>query len=289
VITAINAGIDMVMVPFDYKQFIATLTAVVESGHVPMTRIDDAVRRILRVKAWAGLFDAPFGRDDLLPAVGSTEHRQVAREAVRKSLVLLKNDDHLLPLRKDESILVGGRGADNLGMQCGGWSITWQGDHGGITVGTTLLTGIQQAVEAGAEIAYSADGSFMGGEKFPVGIAFVGESPYAEGLGDSDNLFLSVEDTAVIQRMRQQCSKLVVVVLSGRPLVITDILAQADALVAAWLPGTEGQGAADVLFGDYPFVGRLSFSWPRSVEQVPLKALHESGEPPLFPLGFGLS
>lgn len=288
VITSINAGVDMVMVPYEYKLFIETLTRAVEEGHVSMERIDQAVLNILRAKAWLGLFENPFGRDELQAELGSAGHREVAREAVRKSLVLLKNENNTLPLPKDEVILVAGKGAEDIGMQCGGWSITWQGEHGETTIGTSLLHGIRHTTQGSGEVSYSIDGSFDGGEKAPIGIVVVGESPYAEGLGDKGDLSLSVEDKETFRRMRQMCDKLVVVVLSGRPLIITDIVEQADAVVAAWLPGTEGQGVADVLFGDYPFVGRLSFSWPRSMKQVPLSALRESPEGPLFPLGYGL-
>ena len=289
VITAINAGLDMVMVPYQYRQFIDTLTHAVESDKVSMSRIDDAVRRILRAKFWLGLFEAPFGRDEWLADVGSVDHRTVAREAVQKSAVLLKNQDQTLPLSKDETILVAGSGADNIGMQCGGWTISWQGDHGATTIGCSVLDGVRQALNSGAEVAFSADGAFAGDEPAPVGIVVVGETPYAEGWGDSDTLRLTEQDRLTIARMRQRCARLVVVLLSGRPLLINDELAQADAFVAAWLPGTEAQGIADLLFGDAPFTGRLSYSWPHNLEQVPLKALQESAEPPLFPFGYGLS
>jgi len=286
VITSINAGMDMVMVPFDYKTFISTLTAAVENGDVPIERIDDAVRRILRVKAWLGMFENPFGREDLLPEVGSAEHRQVAREAVRKSLVLLKNENNTLPLSKDVPVLLAGQGAHDIGMLCGGWSIDWQGGRGMTTIGTSALDAVRKA---GVEVVVSPDGVFEAGDLAPVGLVFVGESPYAEGMGDSNNLYLSPEDIAVIDRMRARCEKLVVVLISGRPLVITDVLPKADAFVAAWLPGSEADGLADVLFGDYPFTGKLSFSFPRSMEQVPLKALKQHPDEPLFPIGYGLT
>jgi beta-glucosidase len=289
VIKSINAGLDMVMVPYDYKRFIAALTSAVEAGDVPMARIDDAVGRILRVKTWLGLFDQPFGRQDLLPEVGSPEHRQVAREAVRKTLVLLKNDNVTLPLPKDAPILVAGKGADDLGIQCGGWSIDWQGNRGAITTGTTILEGIRQAVQDSSQIQFNAEGLFENTQKARLGIVVVGEMPYAEGLGDRGNLKLSDEDRAVIARMHAKCEKLVVLLLSGRPMIITDVLGQTDAFVASWLPGTEGQGVADVLFGDYPFTGRLSFSFPRSMGQVPLSALKQHPEGALFPIGYGLS
>lgn len=286
VITSINAGMDMVMVPFDYKTFISTLTAAVENGDVPIERIDDAVRRILRVKAWLGMFENPFGREDLLPEVGSAEHRQVAREAVRKSLVLLKNENNTLPLSKDVPVLLAGQGAHDIGMLCGGWSIDWQGGRGMTTIGTSALDAVRKA---GVEVVVSPDGVFEAGDLAPVGLVFVGESPYAEGMGDTNNLYLSPEDIAVIDRMRTRCEKLVVVLISGRPLIITDVLPKADAFVAAWLPGSEADGIADVLFGDYPFTGKLSFSFPRSMEQVPLKALKQHPDEPLFPMGYGLT
>jgi beta-glucosidase len=211
----------------------------------------------------------------------------VAREAVQKSQVLFKNDG-VLPLSKGERILVAGRGAENVGMQCGGWTITWQGNHGETTVGTTLLKGILNTAADG-EAIYDPEGTLVVAEKVPVGIVVVGETPYAEGLGDNGDLRLVQEDRDVIARMRAKCEKLVIVLLCGRPMIITDELALADAFVVAWQPGTEGQGVADVLFGDAPFTGRLSVSWPRSMAQVPLTALKADPQGPLFPLGYGLS
>lgn len=288
VATSVNAGVDMVMVPYDFKAFISALTQAVETGLVTLERINDAVRRILRVKAWLGMFDSPFGDPSLLAHVGSAEHRAIAREAAAKSQVLLKNDGDVLPLSKNERVLVAGRGADNLGMQCGGWSITWQGGDGAITEGTSILEAIRQTVTDPAQVIYNAEGEFEG-EKAAVGLVIVGETPYAEGIGDRPNLQLLPQDKAVIEKMRAQCEKLVVILLSGRPLVITDQLDQMDALVAAWLPGTEGQGVADVLFGDVPFTGKLSFSWMRSMEQVPLAALKADAEGALFPFGYGIT
>lgn len=288
VVSAINAGLDMIMVPYDYRRFIDTLTRAVQQGAVPISRIDDAVRRILRVKQWLGLFDAPYGDERLLGEMGSADSRGVAREAVRKSLVRLKDDGDLLPLPKDlPTLLVAGHGADNIGMQCGGWSINWQGGDGAITPGTSILDGIRQTLPESADIRYDRSGEF-GGAAAPVGIVVVGEMPYAEGWGDNANPTLTQEDAAVIARMRACCDKLVVVLLSGRPLLIAPYLDQADAWVAAWLPGTEGAGVTDVLFGDAPFTGKSAFSWARDLSQLPLKALRESPEPPLFPFGHGL-
>jgi beta-glucosidase len=287
VVTAINAGIDMNMVPYEYGRFIDTLTDAVESGDVPMGRIDDAVRRILTVKYEMGLFDHPFSDESLLTEVGSEAHRALAREAVSKSLVLLKNDDDALPLSKETpSINVAGPGADDIGMQCGGWTIEWQGETGDITPGTTILEAIQSTVSADTAVEYNAFGHFEG--PADVCIAVIGEEPYAEGQGDSDSLSLTIGDKRMLRRLPAQCDRIAVVLVSGRPLIVTDYLDEWDAFVAAWLPGTEGQGVADVLFGDVAFSGQLPYTWPRSVDQLPLNALKESGEEPLFPFGYGL-
>jgi beta-glucosidase len=287
VVTAINAGIDMVMVPYEYGRFIDTLTQAVEAGDVSMERIDDAVRRILTVKYEMGLFDHPFSDATLLAQVGSDEHRALAREAVSKSLVLLKNEGDVLPLSKETPhIAVAGVGADDMGMQCGGWTIEWQGQMGDITPGTTILEAIRATVSANTTVDYDRFGHFEG--TADVCLAVVGEEPYAEGQGDSEDLTLSVADKRVLKRLPEQCDKLVVFLLSGRPMIVTDDLDDWDAFVAAWLPGTEGQGVADVLFGDVPFSGRLPYTWPRSIDQLPLRALEESGEEPLFPFGYGL-
>ena len=290
VVTSINAGVDMVMVPYDYVRFIDTLTEAVENGDVPMARIDDAVRRILTVKFQLGLFERPFSDAELLPLVGSDEHREVAREAVRKSLVLLKNEGDALPLAKDPAVIVvAGSGANDIGMQCGGWTIEWQGALGNITPGTTILQAIEETVAAGTIVHYNQGGNFTQNEDFSradVGIVVVGETPYAEGVGDDSDLALSESDIEAIGRVREVADKVVLIVISGRPLIITEQLDDCDAVIAAWLPGTEGQGVADVLFGDYPFTGKLSYTWPRSMDQIPLGA--GSGEP-LFPFGYGLT
>jgi len=297
VVTAINAGIDMVMVPYDYKTFIGTLKRAVERGDVPLERIDDAVRRILTAKFLVGLFERPYAELSLLPSVGSAEHRQLAREAVRKSLVLLK-DDGVLPLAKDTPLIfVAGQGADDIGMQCGGWTIEWQGRSGNIIPGTTILEAVRRTA-AGSVVHYDRWGKFetiLDPSGRPaiadVGIAVVGEQPYAEGLGDQADLSLSPEDVAVLDRLRARCRKMVVILLSGRPLIVTGQMEHWDAFVAAWLPGSEGQGVADVLFGDYPFTGKLPYTWPRRMEQLPFDFAHlpASGpDAPLFPFGYGL-
>jgi len=285
--TSVNAGVDMVMVPDRYPEFIATLKSLVQSGRVPQSRIDDAVRRILRQKIALGLWEKPYADRALLPQVGSDAHRQVGREAVRKSLVLLKNEGRVLPLSKmTRRIHVAGRNADDLGNQCGGWTITWQGASGAITTGTTILQGIRAAVLGGASVTYTRDGS--GAEGADVGVVVIGETPYAEGLGDRTDLSLSAEDAAAVRAVRSTGVPTVVVLVSGRPLILGPILADADAIVAAWLPGTEGAGVADVLFGDFAPTGKLSHSWPRTMAQVPIN-WGDAAYDPLFAYGYGLS
>jgi beta-glucosidase len=296
VITAINAGIDMNMVPYDADKFINALTRAVGSGAVPMARIDDAVRRILRAKFTLGLFERPFSDPALLPTVGSAEHRALAREAVGKSLVLLKNADQTLPLAPTTpTIFVAGMAADDIGIQSGGWTIEWQGKTGRITPGTTILEGITAAVGPETKVMYSALGRF-GSQKAAdgsaliadVGVVVVGEKPYAEGKGDSAALTLSDPDQALISRVRPVSKKLVVIVVSGRPLALGEALDQADAVIAAWLPGTEGAGVADGLFGVRPFTGKLPVTWLKSPDQLPFNFATDCAEA-AFAFGYGLS
>ncbi|MCP4409797.1 MAG: glycoside hydrolase family 3 protein, partial [Gammaproteobacteria bacterium] len=238
VVSAINAGLDMVMVPFEYQQFITAVTAAVENGKISLDRIDDAVSRILRVKFELGVFEQPFADESLLARVGSTEHRAVAREAVRQSLVLLKNDNNTLPLPKNVSrLLVAGQAANDIGLQCGGWSIEWQGQPGPITPGTTLLDAIKHTISEASHLHYDANGDFSADTgPAEVGLVVLSEQPYAEGEGDRADLHLPEADIALIERVRPHCQKLVVILYSGRPLIITDQLARCDAFVAAWLP-----------------------------------------------------
>lgn len=292
VVASVNAGVDMNMVPYNYTRFISTLTLAVEKGDVTMERIDDAVRRILRAKFEMGLFEHPYANEDGLAAVGSDEHRAVAREAVAKSAVLLKNDNSALPLSRSEPLLyVAGLGANDIGMQLGGWSIEWQGKLGDATTGTTILKAITSTVSSATQVVYSVDGNFPGTAKAGACIAVVGEQPYAEGVGDRADLSLSAEDIGLTERMRPRCDKLIVLLISGRPMIVTDQLPQWDAFVALWLPGTEGEGVADVLFGDRPFTGKLSYTWPRSMDQLPFdfKNLPIGANGVLFPYGFGLT
>ena len=290
VVRSINAGLDMVMVPYDYQRFIDTLRSAVDSGEVAIERIDDAVRRILRAKFALGLFEQRFGDETLLDAVGSPAHRAVAREAVRQSLVLLKNDGQTLPLsKKQPSLLLAGNAVDNIGIQCGGWTIEWQGDSGAITTGTSILDAIRQTVAPETTLHVDPLANFAEGLQADIGIAVIGEQPYAEGFGDRLRPALSEDDIAVLHRLRARCQRLVVVLVSGRPLILTEQLPMIDALVAAWLFGTEALGVTDVLFGDHPFTGRLPFSWARNSDHLPLAALKASAETPLWRCGDGLS
>lgn len=285
---SINAGMDMAMVPERYADFYNTLRELVKEGTVPMSRIDDAVLRILRVKLAMGLMkpNGKFLADrSLQKSFGSPERRKVARQAVRETLVLLKNEKSAFPIAKAGKIHVSGKCADDMGNQCGGWTIFWQGKSGNNTKGgTTILDGIRKAAR-GAEVTYSLDGA--GAEGAKVGIAVIGETPYAEMFGDRTDLKLAEEDVAVVDRLKAAGIPVVAVIISGRPLVIDAILDKADAIVAAWLPGTEGDGVADVLFGDFKPKGKLSFTWPRGDSTSFERS--DPGYKTLFPFGHGLS
>ena len=288
---SINAGMDMAMVPKRYRECFTLLRELVNEGRVPMSRIDDAVTRILRVKLGMGLMDkerSPLADRKLHQTFGSVAHRQVARECVRQSLVLLKNEKHPLPIGKSVArIHVAGKNADDIGNQCGGWTIDWQGKSGEVMPGgTTVLKAIQNSVSETTKVTFSKDGSGASGAN--VGIVVIGETPYAEGRGDRDDLSLGAEDLAAVDNMKAAGIPIVIVLISGRPLIINDVLNKCESLVAAWLPGTEGQGIADVLFGDYKPTGKLSRSWPRSMAQIPIN-VGDANYDPLFKYGFGLS
>ncbi|RWW24884.1 hypothetical protein GW17_00010801 [Ensete ventricosum] len=291
---SVNAGIDMVMVPDDYLGFINNLATLVNTEVIPMSRIDDAVRRILRVKFVMGLFDNPLPDYNLVDQLGKKVSWELAREAVRKSLVLLKNGRSskkpLLPLpKKAGKILVAGSHADNLGYQCGGWTIEWQGKSGRITDGTTILEAIKSTVDPSTNVVFSEnpDAGFAKNNNFSYAIVVVGEPPYSETAGDSLNLTIPEPGPSTIQSV---CGavKCVVVIISGRPVVVEPYVPLMDALVAAWLPGSEGQGVADVLFGDFGFTGKLPRTWFKSVEQLPMNFGDENYDP-LFPFDFGLT
>ncbi len=286
--TAINAGIDMVMLPERYKDFQRTMLQLVAEGRISVQRIDKAVSRILRQKFALGLFESPFTKKALTATIGSTAHREIARECVRKSIVLLKNENKILPIAPGTvRIHVAGKNANDLGNQCGGWTITWQGDSGPITIGTTILEAIRvRAFSAAISVTYSEDGSRAAGAN--IGIVVIGERPYAEGVGDRADLALDAEDIAAVTAVHDVGVPTVVLIISGRPLIIDSILNKCDAIIAAWLPGTEATGIADVLFGDYTPVGKLSFSWPRSMSQIPIN-YGDTNYDPLFAYGFGLT
>jgi beta-glucosidase len=299
---AINAGIDMVMVPTEWKSFIVNTLEQVRAEKIPMARIDDAVTRILRVKFRAGLFAK--GRPASRPLankrelVGAPEHRELARQAVRESLVLLKNERGLLPLRRKSHVLVAGEGADSIPMQTGGWTVTWQGtdnSNADFPGATSIRQGIERAVgEAGGKVSSSVDG--LQQARPDVAVVVFGETPYAEWFGDLRSLeYRSAggAELALLQQLRQASVPSVCVFLTGRPLSIEPQLAACDAFVVAWLPGSEAGGIADVVFRkadgrvNYDFVGKLSFSWPRTPSQSALNR-NDPNYDPLFPYGFGL-
>jgi len=296
VVMAINAGVDMNMVPYDYPRFIATLTAAVERGDVSPARIDDAVARILRVKFALGLFDRPLGDPALLERVGCADHRALAREAAARSAVLLRNVGGALPVRGPGLIFVAGEAADDVGLQCGGWTIKWQGVTGRAADGTTLLEGLQQTCHPGTRLEFNQFADFSHATDASgapltadLGLVVIHEPPYAEGLGDRDDLCLTAGQIALIERVRARSRRVAVVLLTGRPLIITEHLERADAWVAAWWPGSEGAGIGDLVFGRRPFSGRLPVHWPRAMAQLPLAALETDPAGPLFPRGHGLT
>jgi beta-glucosidase len=268
---SINAGLDMIMVPTEWRTFITYLRQEVQAGRVPMSRIDDANRRILTKKFELGLFEKPLTDRSFTPSVGSAAHRAIAREAVRKSQVLLKNQNGVLPLPKTAGkVFVAGKSADNIGYQSGGWTISWQGGSGPVTTGTTVLQGIRSAVSPSTTVTYNRNGTGIDGS-YQAAIAVVGEMPYTEGAGDRTGAMgLDSEDLATIATLKAAGVPVVVVLVSGRPMDISAELSKWNALVAAWLPGTEGNGVADVLFGDFQPTGTLPFSWMSSASQQPI-------------------
>jgi beta-glucosidase len=281
---AINAGVDMGMVPTSYEWYIQGLKRLVEKGKIPMSRIDDAVRRILKQKARFKLWEQPYPDPSFVNELGSPEHRAIARDAVRQSAVLLKNQG-VLPLPKKGRILVVGSKADDIGLQCGGWTTGWYGRRGNVTPGTSILQAIQKAA-GGAKVDF-APGVRNAGSADAI-VVVVGEEPYAETKGDRKDLSLSSDDLSLISAAQATGRKVVVVLISGRPMTIEPVLAGANAVLAVWLPGTEGDGVADVLFGDYKPTGKLSHSWPRNNAQIPVNQGDASYQPQ-FPYGFGLT
>jgi beta-glucosidase len=296
---AANAGLDMYMAPDSWKGLYDNLLVQARSGEVPMARIDDAVRRILRVKAKLGLFQAarPWeGREGVL---GNADHRAIAREAVAKSLVLLKNNGGVLPIKASAKVLVAGSGADDIGQQSGGWTLSWQGTdnkNSDFPNAQSIYSGFKDAVEAsGGSATLSVDGSFK--DKPDVAVVVFGEQPYAEGVGDLKSLEYQQgdkTDLALLKKLKAAGVPVVAVFLSGRPLWVNPEINASDAFVAAWLPGSEGAGIADVLVGDAAgkprrdFNGKLSFSWPKTAAQFSLNK-GDKAYSPLFAYGYGLS
>jgi len=284
------------MVPNDWKALFDNTLAQVKDGTIAMSRIDDAVRRILRVKVRAGLFEKPSPANRPLSGdkslIGAEAHREVARQAVRESLVLLKNNDQVLPLKGTQRILVAGDAADNIGKQSGGWSITWQGTNNtneDFPGGTSIFDGIQAQVEkAGGEVQLSVDGTFD--TKPDVAVVVFGEEPYAEGHGDRETLIYqngNKRDLALLTKLKAQGIPVVAVFISGRPMWVNAELNASDAFVAAWLPGSEGIAVADVLFGEHDFKGKLPFSWPATPDQI--VNVGDEDYAPLLPYGYGLT
>ncbi len=281
---AINAGIDMMMVPLEWDKFIDATVADVESGAIPMSRIDDAVTRILRVKMRAKIFGARPSSNPYAGKMSAIQARDLARRAVSESLVLLKNESNALPLKKGAKILVVGKSADSLGNQTGGWSVTWQGTdnaNSDFPNADSILAGIK--AEAG-DVTYSADGAGVNVAQYDAVIVMIGETPYAETAGDIGNLSHTArypEDLKVLQAVSGKGKPVITVFESGRTVYANDLLNLSDAFVAAWLPGTEGKGVSDVLFGAKDFHGTLSFDWP--------SAGCPAGAAPQFALGYGLN
>ena len=294
IIKSINAGIDMVMVPGSlnpdhdsYDDFIRLAIESVKEGSIPMNRIDDAVTRILKIKKKIGLFDGPIKKPQNTNMVGSKKHRELARESVRKSIVLLKNENKLLPIGKSgKKITFVGEHADNIGYQCGGWTITWQGGSGDITPGTSILDAFKATIRDTNDISYSIDGVNI--PDTDIIIAVIGEKPYSEGWGDRKSLDLSKENKKILKRVKEKNLPYLIILVSGRPMLIEDEIKDCDAFIAVWLPGTEGAGIADVIFGDHAPTGKLSMSWPRSMDQLPIN-IGDKIYNPLFPFGYGLS
>jgi beta-glucosidase len=301
--TGVNAGIDMMMEPNSYQSFISTLTDEVNNGDVPMSRIDDAVSRILTKKFELGLFERPFTDRTNIGDIGSADHHALARRAAAESQVLLKNRDDALPFPRRSNVYLAGSNANNIGNQAGGWTLTWQGGSTTQIPGTTILDGIREDTDG--HVTYSADASAPI-HRGDLGIVVVGETPYSEGFGDvggpqwaydpGDNgvprpvkdMQLSAADKAAVDKVCTEAAKCAVVVVSGRPLIIDPAQRNAaDGLVAAWLPGSEGAGVADTLFGVRPFNGRLPVSWPRTLSQEPINK-GDANYDPLYRFGWGL-
>jgi beta-glucosidase len=291
-VSGINAGVDMVMLPFDYKKFAAHMLWANRLGLISDKRIDDAVGRILYAKFSLGLFDAEVVTDTL-SKLPNKAHQSLARVAVAESLVLLKNENELLPIKfSTKNIRVAGSAADNVGKQAGAWSIEWQGVDGNwLPNSTSILAGIKEVAGPRSQVEYLQQGNFLAGSpKADIGIAVVGESPYAEGWGDNPSPSLSEEDISAIKNLKENSKSVIVILVTGRPLIITEEINNWDALVVAWLPGSEGAGVADVLFGNKEFTGTLPLPWLSNISQPPItpNSKTKDGSAVLFPRYFGL-
>ncbi len=318
---SIAAGIDMNMVPDDYRSFISTTKELVQEGELSESRIDEAVRNILTIKFEMGLFEEPFADRGHQDAIRSEEHLELARESVQESLVLLRNEESTLPIDEDvRHIHITGRFADDIGAQCGGWTLEWQGVRGNVIEGTSIRQAIASRAHRGMDITFSEspDGASQDLQAADLVVAVIGERPYAEMEGDRNRIDILPTDVRLLETVSAGEAPVAAVLLSGRPLVLTDELPMMDALVAAWLPGTEADGIADVLFGDVEPSGRLPMTWPRRNEQIPIQVDEDRGglwstedladtgygvvderetelnaeeleSLPLFPYGFGLS
>ena len=293
IIQAVNAGIDMVMVPGQfiesansYIDFIELLKESIQDGSIKMDRIDDAVSRILNIKYSMGLFKKPLKEFNKVNELGSDKNRAIARESVKKSVVLLKNDN-ILPIKNNtQNILVAGEHADNIGYQCGGWSIWWQGGSGEITKGTSILDGIKSRAGKNINLNYSKSG--VVDKNTDLIIVAIGEKPYAEMNGDRESLDLSKDDIELINKLSKSGKPIVMILISGRPMILEPILDKCDAILAAWLPGSEGAGISDILFGDYSPTAKLSFTWPKNMEQIPIN-FGDTNYDPLYRFGHGLT
>lgn len=290
----LDAGIDMFMFAQSWKTSLPEIIALVESGQVPVSRIDDAVTRILNMKLKLGLFSKPFSTSECANSVGSEEHRDFAKQAVRESLVLLKNEDAILPLSKSTKVIVVGSHANNIAYQCGGWTKKWQGAHldlfdnaeRPVEGATSIIDGIRNLI--GAENVIDAGIDSMS-DLADVAIVVVGETPYAEGFGDrsGEELVLSAQNQALIKAYHSAGKKVITLMVSGRPMLVNEQIDQSAAFVAVWLPGSEGQGIAEVLFGEANFSGKLGFSWPGDVSQIGIHQ-DDANYAPRYPYGYGL-
>ena len=293
IIQAVNAGIDMVMVPGQfiesansYIDFIELLKESIQDGSIKMDRIDDAVSRILNIKYSMGLFEKPLKKFNKVNDLGSDKNRAIARESVKKSVVLLKNNN-ILPIRKNtRNILVAGKHADNIGYQCGGWSIWWQGGSGKITKGTSILDGIKSHTGKNINLSYSKNGDVD--KNTDLIIVAIGEKPYAEMNGDRESLELSEDDIELVNKLSKSGKPIVMILISGRPMILEPILDKCDAILAAWLPGSEGAGISDIMFGDYSPTAKLSFTWPKNMKQIPIN-FGDTNYDPLYRFGHGLT